>query len=89
MGDFPDGIMETARAVRQRCVWASNESVKLVAEAILAAVLAERERCATLVATESERLFALQDGKDEAVDSNLRLIGAVMSDVPARIRCAP
>lgn len=47
---------------------------------------AEREACAAIVDAERERILSKQDGKDDGVDHNLRMIAVLFPDVAAAIR---
>jgi len=44
--EIPEDIWEKARALRNRCVWASNTSTEIIAQALASEREAERERCA-------------------------------------------
>jgi len=49
--ETPEDIWEKARALRNRCVWASNSSTETIAQALAEEREAERERCAGIAET--------------------------------------
>ena len=63
-----------------------RKKVEAHARAILAAKAEERESCALIVDAERERILSKQNGKDEQVDHNLRMIAVLFPDVAAAIR---
>jgi hypothetical protein len=46
----------------------------------------EREACARLIEAECERVLSKQDGRDDTVDLNLRMVAVLLPDLAAKIR---
>jgi hypothetical protein len=57
-----------------------------ITEEIQKAVKAEREACAELTEAECERVLSKQDGHDDSVDLNLRMVAVLLPDLAAKIR---
>lgn len=83
--DIPQDVMDAAQAV-VRGLWDRDRDSGENAEAIARAIMAERERCAKLVDQKCEFVLSRQNGKDEAVDLNLRLVAVTLPDLSEAIR---
>ena len=57
MTDIPDDVMKTASALINVNIFGASVAVAPTAEEIAQAIMAERERCATVAETMGERRF--------------------------------
>jgi hypothetical protein len=83
--DIPDDIWDAARKALSLNFTVPIGGIK-VCSAAARAILAERERCARIINAECARVLALQNGKDEAVDLNLRFVALLMPSLVAAVR---
>jgi hypothetical protein len=80
--DIPQDVWETADACFEQGTVLGQRAQVTIARAILA----ERERCAAIIDAECARVLGRQNGRDHAVDANLRLIAVLLPDLADAIR---